>query len=294
MSEHTIETVSKKYKELKNCVNYLKILGIYAPENQIIGYYLMHLIGTKLVDFFKSNDDCKDVKDVLMQVLTFNRKQKAGLGADLDDPAKIQQKVEVFVLQEYQELDGFLENKGATDSNHIEQCLNVSYLIDILLVFNPEGLPEYWSIKKRDMKKWVLKIDQKLKNNLVKGVTNKEPVFISPELNNINVEAVCTNKEADFIKKVQTMMSDGKSREIKEIIDQNSVFSIKYEDGLNQIPESSQDSDLYKKNIPKFFKMSTFLKNEVKSVESQLKDGDLGNAYLKQSGVRSSMQNALK
>ena len=48
MSQHNIESVCHKYKELKDCAKYRDICGVYGQENKLIGYYLIYLIATRL------------------------------------------------------------------------------------------------------------------------------------------------------------------------------------------------------------------------------------------------------
>jgi len=50
-SQHNIESVCNKYKELKDCAKYRDIVGVYGANNKLIGYYLVYLIAMKLNQF---------------------------------------------------------------------------------------------------------------------------------------------------------------------------------------------------------------------------------------------------
>jgi hypothetical protein len=48
METPTIQSISQRYKPLKDIPKYRDVCGIYSREDKVIGYYMIYLMATKL------------------------------------------------------------------------------------------------------------------------------------------------------------------------------------------------------------------------------------------------------
>jgi len=327
MEAPTIQSISVKYKPLKDISKYRDVCGIYQKHDPVVGYYMIYLMATKLNEFYKNNSQCEDIKIVLSQLLTILKQQKTNI--DISDPEQSKQRVEDFVNQQFLEADALVEKKQA-DNETIHLCLNIAYLIDVLEAVS--ALNDQWINRRKYIKHRAIELSKNLKTygdvngppepkpdpnarpsggynppqnqgppaNNYNQYNQTTPVYNSPPThgNTGNVYSSAfnsTNLEGNLMSTLESKLKTGKSGILKETINLNDIFSTVSQQmvGGGGNPEgdakSFMNSTMYKNNITEFVKVGKSMESDLKSAMSDLDSSNIAGAYMKLVDIRQRM-----